>query len=395
MVYGRGMNTLDFLVQKDKLQNTGVRETPHAPLAEGQVRVRIDKFALTSNNITYAAFGDAMNYWAFFPVTQAAGVDTTGAGAVSWGRIPVWGFGDVMESSCPGLAVGERLYGYFPMSSSVVLQPVRMSAESFYDGAAHRSALHAVYNQYMRCNADPVYTLQSEDVQALLRPLFTTAWLIDDFMADNDFFGAQQATGAQAEAGADVDVGALLLSSASSKTAYATAFALKQRSGIEVVGLTSPGNVAFCQSLGCYHRVLTYDQLGEIAADRACVYVDFAGNTKLRLAVHTRFANLKYSCSIGGTHVENLGSAKDLPGPRAILFFAPAQIKQRTGEWGPEELRQRLVQAWFAFTAQACSPAHPWITSQHHAGPAQAAAAYALVLGGQGDPRVGHMLSLC
>ena len=187
----------------------------------------------------------------------------------------------------------------------------------------------------------------------------------------------------------------MLLSSASSKTAYATAFALKQRGGIEVVGLTSPGNVAFCESLGCYHRVLTYDQLGKVAADRACVYVDFAGNSQLRLAIHTRFANLKYSCSIGGTHVENLGSAKDLPGPRAILFFAPAQIKKRASEWGPQEFRQRLLKAWFAFTAEACSPAHPWITSQHHVGAAQVAAAYAGVLGGQGDPRVGHMLSLC
>ena len=385
MVYGRGMNTLDFLVQKDKLQNVEVRETPQLALADGEVRVRIDKFALTSNNITYAAFGDAMNYWAFFPVAPVAQV----AGSASWGRIPVWGFGDVVESSCPGVAVGERLYGYFPMSSSVVLQPTRMSAESFVDGAAHGSALHAVYNQYTRCSADPVYTPQTEDVQALLRPLFTTAWLIDDFMADSNFFGAQQAGGAQAGAGA------VLLSSASSKTAYATAFALKQRTGIEVVGLTSPGNVAFCESLGCYHRVLTYDQLGEIAADRACVYVDFAGNTKLRLAIHTRFANLKYSCAIGGTHVENLGSAKDLPGPRAILFFAPAQIKKRAGEWGPEEFRKRLVRAWFAFTAEASSAAKPWITSQHHAGAQQVSAAYELVLGGQGDPRVGHMLSLC
>ncbi len=388
MVYGCGMNTLDFLVQKDKLKNAEVRETPQLALADGQVRVRIDKFALTSNNITYAAFGDAMNYWAFFPVAPVSPV-AQAAGSASWGRIPVWGFGDVVESSCPGVAVGERLYGYFPMSSSVVLQPARISVESFVDGTAHRSALHAVYNQYMRCSADPFYTAQTEDVQALLRPLFTTAWLIDDFMADNHFFGASQV------AGVPTDAGAVLLSSASSKTAYATAFALKQRDGVEVVGLTSPGNVAFCESLGCYDRVLTYDQLGEVAADRACVYVDFAGNTQLRHAIHTRFENLKYSCSIGGTHVENLGSAKDLPGPRAILFFAPAQIKKRATEWGPESLRQRLVKAWFAFTAEATSPARPWINSQHHAGAAQVSDAYALVLGGQGDPQVGHMLSLC
>jgi hypothetical protein len=153
----------------------------------------------------------------------------------------------------------------------------------------------------------------------LLRPLFITSWLIDDFLADNDFFGAR----------------IMLLSSASSKTAYGTAFQLAQREGIEVVGLTSPGNVAFCESLGCYSRVLTYDQLDAIDADAACVYVDFAGNSDLRRAIHTRFVNLKHSSSIGGTHVEHLGAAKDLPGPRATLFFAPAQVKKRATEWGP------------------------------------------------------------
>ena len=80
----------------------------------------------------------------------------------------------------------------------------------FRDAAPHRAELHAVYNQYLRCSADPFYTPGSEDVQALLRPLFITSWLIDDFLADNDFFGADT----------------LLLSSASSKTAYGTAFQL-------------------------------------------------------------------------------------------------------------------------------------------------------------------------
>ena len=380
------MNTLNFLVQKDSIHTTAVCEVPEAPLVDGEVRIRIDRFALTSNNITYAAFGDAMNYWTFFPDIGLGGGDATNDEYAASGRIPVWGFGSVSQSSHPGVAVGERLYGYFPMSSSVVLQPARLASGSFYDGAAHRAELHPVYNQYMRCNVDPFYTEQTEDIQALLRPLFVTAWLIDDFLADNAFFGAQQAGAGEP--------GAIMLSSASSKTAYATAFGLKQRGGIEVVGLTSPGNVGFCESLGCYHKVLTYDQLDHIAADRPSVYVDFAGNAALRLAIHTRFTQLKYSCSIGGTHVTELGSAKALPGPRAILFFAPAQIKKRASEWGPQEFGKRMVQAWFAFTAKACDPAAPWLTVAHHTGADAVTAAYSHVLGGKGDPRVGHILSL-
>jgi len=366
-VYGAAMSTHQFLIRKDQLSQTELRTLPDAPLAEGQVRLRVDRFALTSNNITYAAFGDAMNYWGFYPTGQDG-----------WGIIPVWGFATVTQSLHPGVAVGEKLYGYYPMASSVVLQPTKLNAQSFVDGAEHRAALHPVYNQYMRTSMDPYYTADTEDIQALLRPLFITSWLIDDFFADNQFFGANTA----------------ILSSASSKTAYGTAFQLKQREGVEVIGLTSAANVAFCESLGCYHHVLTYEQLGQLAADTACVYVDFAGNAQLRKDIHNRFTDLKYSCSIGGTHVEHLGSGKDLAGPRPVLFFAPAQIKKRIGDWGGAEFGKRMVLAWNAFT-QAVSEANPpWLQVDQRQGAEAVSKVYKQVLGGRGDPRVGHMLSL-
>ncbi|MEZ0308078.1 MAG: DUF2855 family protein [Ramlibacter sp.] len=361
------MTTTTLLVRQDQLGTTRIASREPTPLADGEVRVRIDSFALTSNNITYAAFGDAMNYWQFFPTGEAG-----------WGIVPVWGFATVVQSLHPGVAVGERLYGYWPMANEAVLQPGRISASGFSDATPHRAELHPVYNQYARCSADPFYTADTEDAQALLRPLFTTSWLIDDFMADNDFFGADT----------------MLLSSASSKTAYGTAFQLIQRPGIEVVGLTSAGNKAFCESLGCYSRVLSYEELGQVSADANCVYIDFAGNATLRRDIHTRFANLKYSCSIGGTHVEQLGGAKDLPGPRATLFFAPAQIKKRQADWGPAELGKRLVAAWHAFQAKVARPDAPWLKVEHHRGTDAVAAAYAQVLGGKGDPRTGHMLSM-
>jgi hypothetical protein len=155
--------------------------------------------------------------------------------------------------------------------------------------------------------------------------------------------------------------------------------------------------VAFCESLGCYHRVVTYDALDSIAADTPCVYVDFAGNGGLRNAIHTRFANLKYSCSIGGTHVEQLsskGAGKDLPGPRATLFFAPAQIKKRTAEWGADEFGGRMVSAWRSFLSTVSDAKNPWLRAEHHHGGEAVQAAYAQVLAGKGDPRTGHILSL-
>jgi len=361
------MSTTTLLVQKDRPGNARIDMTEAVPLADGQVRVRVESFALTSNNITYAAFGDAMHYWQFFPTREAG-----------WGIVPVWGFGTVVETLQPGIAVGERLYGYWPMASEAVLQPGKVGEKGFVDASAHRAPLAAVYNQYLRCSHDPFYTGASEDLQSLLRPLFITSWLIDDFMADNGFFGART----------------VMLSSASSKTAFGTAFMLSQRPGIDVVGFTSPGNRAFCESLGCYTRVLTYDEAAGIDEGEACVYIDFAGNADFRRKIHARFANLKYSCSVGGTHIEQLGGAKDLPGPRATLFFAPAQIQKRQGDWGAAELGRKLVAGWQAFLTEVSTSDPPWVEVRRHEGPDAVLAAYALVYEGRGDPRVGHVLSL-
>lgn len=369
------MSTTQFLVNPQALAQSRLRTVDDQPLADGQIRVGIDAFALTANNITYAAFGDAMGYWRFFP-----------SGEDGWAQIPVWGFGQVQQSSHPGVAVGERLYGYWPMASSAVLSPTRLSPRGFADGAAHRADLAAVYNQYLRCGSDSQYRADTEDLQALLRPLFITAWLIDDFLQDNDFFGARAAGKA-----------VVLLSSASSKTAWSTAFFLAQRPDVEVIGLTSAANVAYCESLGCYARVLRYDQLDAVAADAPCVYVDFAGNGELRHAIHSRFTQLRHSSSIGGTHVDQLappGTGKTLPGPRPTLFFAPAQIKKRHADWGAEAFEQRLTQAWSDFLTRVTTARPPWLGVQRHLGPAAVQAAYRQVLQGQGDARIGHILSL-
>ena len=367
------MSVRQFLVRRSDISQGELRAHAGQPLAAGQVRMSVDRFALTSNNITYAAFGEAMHYWDFYP-----------SGEDGWGCIPVWGFGDVEQSLHPGVAVGERLYGYYPMASSLVLTPTRLSPAGFAEGSAHRTPLPAVYNQYLRCVSDPLYTQQTEDLQALLRPLFTTSWLIDDFLADNAWFGA----------GDSGNTPVLLLSSASSKTAYGTAFVLAQRKGVQVLGLTSAANVAFCESLGCYHRVLSYEQLDQIDADVLCVYVDFAGNSALRLAVHRRFANLRYSCAIGGTHVQALQGAGKLPGPKATLFFAPTQVKKRHADWGAAEFGQRLARAWQAFVEAVANPSAPWLAVQQHRGKLAVAGVYQLVLSGKADPRVGHMLSM-
>jgi len=364
--------TTTFVVERQHLERAHWVHSEPAPLPDGAVRLRIDAFALTSNNVTYAAFGDAMNYWGFFPTGDAA-----------TGCIPVWGFADVVESRCEGVAVGERFYGYWPIASDVVLQPARVTAAGFFDSAEHRRELHAVYNQYNRCAADPGYDSAREAEQALLRPLFSTSFLIDDFLGDNEFFGARS----------------VVLSSASSKTAYGTAFCLALRGGgpdaVKVIGLTSTANLAFTRALGCYDTVLGYDELGTLPAEVPTVYIDFSGSVAVRSNMHHHFGDgLTYSCSVGGTHWDELGSGKGLPGPRPTLFFAPAQIKKRNADWGPTGLQQRLAEAWSAFMRPVTNPANPWLRVVRGEGEAAIAARYAALLAGTSNPAEGHVLSV-
>lgn len=361
------MSTITLEVRQDQLATTRLHTADDAPLADGQVRVRVDRFALTANNITYAAMGDMLNYWQFYPTGESG-----------WGIVPVWGFGTVVQSQHPSVATGERLYGYWPMASHAVLTPERVNPMGLSDGAPHRAGLHAVYNQYLRTRTDGLYREDNEDVQALLRPLFITSWLIDDFLADQQFFGARR----------------MLLSSASSKTAYGTAFQLAQREGIEVVGLTSPANVGFCESLGCYSRVVRYDALDTIDGATPSVYIDYAGSVGLRQRVHAHVTGLAYSCSVGASHVQDLGGAGPLPGPRPVMFFAPAQVKKRHADWGAHGLNDRLVAAWNQFSTTVTSGPQPWLVVQHHAGAQATQALYASVLAGGSDPRAGHIATL-
>jgi hypothetical protein len=368
-------SAVDFMVQRADLHVCKF-ESASLPterdLLRGQVLLKIAKFAFTSNNVTYAAFGESMAYWSFFPAPDG------------WGRIPVWGFADVVYSRSDGVLPGERFYGYFPMSSHLVVQPDHCSDAGFLDAMPHRQKMHPLYNQYLRTATDPAYSATSEDEQMLLRPLFITSFMIDDFLADKDFFGAQM----------------VVISSASSKTAYGLAFLLAMRghSAIEVVGLTSAANVDFVDGLDCYDRVLSYEAAGTLANTTPVVYVDMAGNGQLRATLHHHFGrNMKYSCAVGGTHWNALlgeGGGADLPGARPILFFAPSQIKKRTQEWGFSGMQERVAAAWLKFMASVMHPTKGWMRVVQGRGPDAVKQVYLAMLEGRAKPDEGNVLSL-
>jgi hypothetical protein len=352
---------MDFLVNREDLHEFKMVERAPAELEPGQALLEIDSFGLTSNNITYGVFGEAMHYWWFFPAEGG------------WGRIPVWGFARVAETANDELPEGTRVYGYLPPSSRLVIEPDRFDRRGFVDASPHRAHLPSAYQGYRAVDADPVYDSEHEDEQILFWPLFFTSWLIDDFLADEGFFGAET----------------IVIGSASSKTALSAAFLLAQRDGIEVIGLTSPRNKGFVERTGVYSPVVTYDEIESLPRTKA-VYVDMSGNAEVQSAVHEHYGDdLAYSCAVGMTHHEEMAGGSDLAGPDPVFFFAPVRIKKRGADWGAADLDQRVTDAWLPFVDWTGG----WLEVIHGSGPEALQQAYLEVLDGKVDPAAGHVLS--
>jgi hypothetical protein len=355
----------DFVVSRGDLRRTGFVPAAHRPdtaLEPGDILVRVTRFAFTANNITYGAVGEMIGYWTFFPAPEG------------WGRIPVWGFADVVRSRHPGIAEGTRVFGYLPMSTHLAVQPDAVNRSGFVDAAPHRAGLPPIYNQYSLVTHDPAYAPQHEDQQMLFRPLFITSFLLDDFIADNDGFGART----------------VVLSSASSKTAFGLAFLLARAKRAEVVGLTSAANAAFVTRLGCYDRVVTYDQIAALPVQRA-VFVDMAGDGRVTSAVHHHYRDqLTHSCVVGVTHWEHQVPGQELPGAAPTFFFAPTQLQKRMQEWGADGFQARYGEAWRQFLD--FSAAHVRVV--HGRGEAAVEKVYRETLEGRARPDEGHVLSL-
>ncbi len=354
---------LDFLVDRGEWSRVRFENRPAPPaVASGQVLLRVDRFALTANNISYAKAGDMLRYWDFFPAESG------------FGRIPAMGFGDVVESAHPEVPMGQRVFGFFPMSRYLVIEPSRVGKGGIFDGIQHRQGISPAYNTYAPTDEDADYAPAHEDAHMLMRGLFMTSFLVDDYVSENGSFGAPQ----------------VVISSASSKTAIALAYLVSKRAGIECVGLTSPRNAAFVKALGYYDEVFHYEDLEGIR-DLPTVFVDMAGSGNVTNRLHIRLGErMKCSCSVGITHFDDTPRATDLPGAQPEFFFAPSQMQKRAADWGPEGLNERIGDSWTNFREAS----RAWLEVRRGYGRDALEHAYHETLAGRTLPSQGHVLSL-
>ncbi|WP_436533296.1 DUF2855 family protein [Actinoplanes sp. HUAS TT8] len=343
-------------VARDDLAQMTYAEGDVPAVTDGEVLLRVDRVGLTANNVTYAVLGDAMRYWEFFP-----------SGSPERGLAPLWGFADVVASTVPEVAVGLRVYGYLPPASHLVVRPERVDESGFRDGSAHRAELPSPYNVYRATTGDPAYRKDQEDLLILFRPLFYTSFMLADQVADNDFYGTRT----------------LIISSASSKTAYAAAAELRDQ-GVRLIGLTSHGNVEFTRSLGCYDEVRTYDEIDSLDLVPS-VYLDLSGSPQVRAALRERLGDyLVRDIAVGLTgQVPNAGAAGE-------VFFAPVQMRKRRHDWGRDGLEERFTAAWQRFATVVDG----WLDVQVGHGPDELQRVWLEVLGGRVPPRVGHVVQL-
>ncbi len=355
---------MEFELNRKDLHDSRFGDGDPPSPRDGQALLRIESFGLTSNNITYAVLGDAMNYWAFFPASDP-----------NWGKLNVWGYAHVEDPGQTGLVQGMRVYGYYPCASHLLVVPDRINEKGFVDAATHRAALPSAYQGYRDVQTDPVYCADLESEHILFFPLFFTSFLIDDFLADECFFGADT----------------IVISSASSKTAIIAAYLLAKRESVQIVGLTSAGNREFVEGLKVYDSVHLYDDIAQLPGDRA-VYVDISGDGAVRTKVHAHYGErLAHTAAAGITHWTQMAQGADeLDGPKPVLFFAPDRIKKRGKDWGTAKLDQTVAEAWIPFAQWASD----WLRVERVSSKDGIQRAYLELLDGKVDPTTGTIVDV-
>ena len=353
-------------IDRGNIATAAIVDDPMGALGPGEIEVRIDNFAITANNVTYAALGkpvglfpNGKGYWDFFS-----------PGGEGPGRLPVWGFATVTRSAAEGIAEGEAIYGYYPMASHVRLTPGRIGAAGFVDVAAHRAGMPAVYDQYQRVAALGDYAEGDRDWWPVFRPLYLTGWLIADQFEELHDYDAEQ----------------VIVASASSKTAIGFAHAMRQRDERpKMVGLTSARGRDFLKNSGIYDELVVYDAIETIDPATPAAFVDIAGDSDVTAALHRHFGDaLKLTLIVGKAHWDSA------PGQRfpATGFFAPARVEKRVTDWGAAEFRGRVAAAWTHFL----SDARKLFRIEVRDGADAALDAYREAVAGRADPRTGIVI---
>lgn len=310
---------LEFL-RDDPLHTMRLVPDPLPEPARGSLLLKIERFVLSSNNITYARYGDELGYWAPFPAREHG-----------WGRVPAWGTARVIGGDTDLAAPGELFYGFIPMATHVLVEaeplPTGLRATS-----PERSEMFPLYRDMIRMN-DPVDDVVLATTGGAAK---TAAHLSDEIQAS----GPAQ----------------VVFSSATSRTALTTAVVLRE-AGLRVVGLTAADHAKAAARAEAFDEVLSYDEVGDLVGIPGTVYVDVAGRAEITVAVaRTLGSALVRSLRVGETHPSSEPSAQlSPPGPPVEQFnvgLRRIDVAARIGEEKMAVLEQAVEKSIAVWAAE-------------------------------------------
>lgn len=292
-----------------------------------QILVKLDNFTISANNITYALTGDTLGYWSFFPTPENPG----------WGRVPIWGFADVVRSSVPGVEAGTRIHGVFPISTYSILDVtlIESTPPALYEISPVRSKSPVLYKRYRIVPAETKDTTQ-ELLEVTLLVNFYSAFLMSETSLAEE----------------KIDGKTVVILSASSKTGSSTASILKKRNpSTRIIGVSSTTeNKDFAAATGFYDDVYTYSTpaLSETLSSlpNNIVLVDLAGKGQFLTDLKkTLGSKLERIVLVGNTDWK----AGSWPPPgleNSEPFMAPDALMELVGAWGEGVFGQKFVEVF-------------------------------------------------
>eukprot|EP01118_Nematostelium_gracile_P017348 TRINITY_DN737_c0_g1_i1.p1 TRINITY_DN737_c0_g1~~TRINITY_DN737_c0_g1_i1.p1 ORF type:complete len:369 (-),score=99.60 TRINITY_DN737_c0_g1_i1:57-1109(-) len=346
--------SFDHFVEKKNFHNQIFRDGIDASseIGEKEILLRLDLFTLTANNVTYGVVGDLL-YWHFYPADQP-----------ELGRIPIWGYAVVVKSNVDQVKEGERLFGFFPISTYFKLKVDVVEPTLLMEISDHRKQIPFVF--YHRIKRVSLKT-RDEEYMGAISGLVESSFLF-------------------AESGYVPPSTNVYITSASSKTGLGLSLALKGKA--KTIGITSASNVESVKAFGTYDEIITYDQLESHQPTGDSIVVDFFGDEKTSDKLRSILKdNLKKFYTFGATHWDAEKDSKPREGTEQIM--APALYPALAKKYGRQGYEDKFNQ----FSDQFSQKFKQYVTIELGKGREAIKEGFEKLLNGQVKPNEGLIFS--
>ncbi|KAJ4304917.1 hypothetical protein N0V90_000445 [Kalmusia sp. IMI 367209] len=258
---------------------------PSTPLASSSIRVRPALLSLIVNTLSCASHPERKIGWwdvhALPSTLQAPFNDDS-----KYGRIGVFGWAEVIQSTLESIPVNARIYGFLPVATLPLdLQLKSTEAPGIYrEITPYRATATRIYNTFEVHTAAVTGYSTSHALDAIAKPTFRLGYLLARYTFDQTRCLHPASRDAEwTPADADLTGAIVVLAAATSKTALSFAYMVNRPDQVakpaQVIALTSSESASFAAATGWYSEVVTYNEAKRVArlgtSGRKVVIIDF------------------------------------------------------------------------------------------------------------------------